>query len=71
MLPEVQRKGLRTVVIGKSKYTTGQWLDEFIRGLAGEQQRDGNGKPSENDNQPIEMPGGFTPDPTGQVRRFQ
>jgi len=43
---DVQRMGLKTVTIGRLKYTTGRWVREFVEGQA-EQQAGGDGGPDE------------------------
>jgi hypothetical protein len=37
MIADVQRQGLRTVTIGRLKYTTGQWVREFVESMAEKQ----------------------------------
>ena len=39
-MADVQRAGLRTVVIGRIKYTTGQWVREFVETMAERQAAD-------------------------------
>ena len=42
MTADVQRMGLRTVTIGRLKYTTGRWVREFVERMA-EQTTEGSG----------------------------
>lgn len=42
MVSQAQRDGLRTILYGRVKYTTGQWVAEFFATLA-ERQGNGNG----------------------------
>ncbi len=34
MVADVQRAGLKTVTIGRLKYTTGQWVSDFVELMA-------------------------------------
>lgn len=37
MSSDAQKMGLRTVTIGRMKYTTGEWVLEFVKGVAARQ----------------------------------
>jgi hypothetical protein len=46
---DVQRMGLKTVTIGRLKYTTGRWVREFVESQAEQQTGDVDGGPDRAD----------------------